>query len=116
MHVHLPTEATDRRAAHQKGFQDDGLLLAFTLPNSRVDAFLAELAPEHELTRRAEPLQKSVKPMTPFAHLGLKEPETLADVRSGPVCAPCASELNSLDVTVHPLDARSSRVYLRGVD
>ncbi|MFD4648192.1 hypothetical protein [Streptomyces sp. NPDC058441] len=116
MHVRIPAEARDRRAAYQNGFQDDGLLLAFTVPTARVDAFVNRLAPEQELTHRAKPLQQSVKPMTPFAHLGLKEPETLADVRSGPVCAPCAGELNSLEVTVHPLDARTSQVYLRGVD
>ncbi|MEV6698971.1 hypothetical protein AB0M68_17545 [Streptomyces sp. NPDC051453] len=116
MHVPIPDEATDRRAAHQNGFQDDGLLLAFTVPTARVDAFLTRLAPEQPLTHRAEALTRSVKPMTPFAHLGLKEPETLADVRGGPVCAPCAGELNSLEVAVHPLDAQRSRVYLRGVD
>ncbi|MFI9777700.1 hypothetical protein ACIHCV_23805 [Streptomyces sp. NPDC051956] len=116
MHVRIPTEATDRRAAYQNGFQDDGLLLAFTLRTARVDAFLSGLAPEQELTHRAEPLAETVKPTTPFAHLGLKEPETLADVRGGPVCAPCAGELNSLEVAVHPIDAQRSRVYLRGVD
>ncbi|MFB8266585.1 hypothetical protein ACFC96_08215 [Streptomyces sp. NPDC055955] len=116
MHVSIPDEATDRRAAHQNGFQDDGLLLAFTVPTARVGAFLTRLAPEQPLTHRAEALTRSVKPMTPFARLGLKEPETLADVRGGPVCAPCAGELNSLEVAVHPVDARRSRVYLRGVD
>lgn len=116
MHVSIPDEATDRRAAYQNGFQDDGLLLAFTVPTARVGAFLTGLAPEQPLTHRAEALTRSVKPMTPFARLGLKEPETLADVRGGPVCAPCAGELNSLEVAVHPVDARRSRVYLRGVD
>ncbi|MER7198071.1 MULTISPECIES: hypothetical protein [unclassified Streptomyces] len=116
MHVRIPAEATDRHAAYQNGFQDDGLLLAFTVPTARVGAFLSGLAPEQELTHRAKPLAQTVKPTTPFAHLGLKEPETLADVRSGPVCAPCAGELNSLEVAVHPVDAQHSRVYLRGVD
>ena len=116
MHVVIPGGATDRRAAYQNGFQDDGLLLAFTLRTTQVDALVTQLAPEHELTHRAKPLRHSVKPMTPFAHLGLDEPETLGNVRSGPVCAPCAGELNSLEVTVQPLDARTSRVYLRGVD
>ncbi|MFB7710621.1 hypothetical protein [Streptomyces sp. NPDC056105] len=116
MHVPMPDEATDRRGAYQNGFQDDGLLLAFTVPTARVDAYLVRLAPEQPLTHRAKALAQSVKPMTPFAHLGLKEPETLADVRGGPVCAPCAGELNSLEVAVHPIDARRSRVYLRGVD
>lgn len=116
MHVQIPADATDRRAAYQNGFQDDGLLLAFTLRTARVDAFLDRLAPEQPLTHRAEPLTHSVKPMTPFAHLGLKEPETLADVRGGSVCAPCAGELNSLGVAVHPVGAGSSRIYLRGVD
>ncbi|MGW4390096.1 hypothetical protein [Streptomyces sp. NPDC004685] len=117
MRVPIPDEATDRRGAYQNGFQDDGLLLAFTVPTARVDAYLVRLAPEQPLTHRAKALTQSVKPMTPFAHLGgLKEPETLADVRGGPVCAPCAGELNSLEVAVHPIDARRSRVYLRGVD
>lgn len=114
--VRLPAEATDRRAAYQNGFQDDGLLLAFLLPASKVDAFVTGLAPEDELTRRDDPLQQSFKPTTPFSHLGLAEPETLPDVREGQVCAPCEGDLNSLEIAVHSLDERSSRVYLRGVD
>jgi hypothetical protein len=116
LHLEIPADATDRRAAHQKGLQDDGLLLAFTLPAAKADAFLTRLAPEQELTSRDAPLPDPAKPMTPFAHLGLTEPETLPDVRQGQVCAPCDGDLNSLWIAVHRLDAANSRVYLRGVD
>ncbi|MER8068166.1 hypothetical protein ABTZ59_07655 [Streptomyces sp. NPDC094034] len=114
--VRIPATATDRRAAHQNGFQDDGLLLAFSLSTAEVDAFVTGLSPERELTLRDEPLRKSVKPTTPFSHLGLAEPETLSDVREGQICAPCEGQLNSLQIAVHPLDDRVSRIYLRGVD
>ncbi|MEU8764594.1 hypothetical protein [Streptomyces sp. NPDC048659] len=120
--VEVPGSARDAKAAHQKGFQDDGLLLSFVLPSGDVDAFVDSLAPEQPLLVRARPLDGAVPPMTPFSRLGLAEPETLADVREGQVCAPCRGELNSLDVAVVPLDGRAGRVdggyrvYLRGVD
>ena len=118
LHITIPAKATDHRAAYQKGFQDDGLLLAFTLPNAETGPFLRELAPDNPLSHRAKPLPSAgkVKPATPFSHLGLKEPETLPDVTEGPVCAPCKGDLNSLSVAVHPIDTQHIRVYLRGVD
>ncbi|MEU7472802.1 hypothetical protein AB0A94_30495 [Streptomyces sp. NPDC044984] len=118
LHVTVPAGATDRRAAHQKGFQDDGLLLAFTLPGTDTGEFVEDLAPENPLSHRKAPLPSAaeVEQTTPFTRLGLKEPETLADVTEGPVCAPCQGDLDSLFVAVHPVDAQHSRVYLRGVD
>jgi hypothetical protein len=116
MNIDLPSKATDTRAARQNGFQDDGLLLAFTLPTSGVDGFVERLRPERELRQRDEPRESVAKPMTPFSHLGLPEPESLADVREGQVCAPCGGDLNSLAVAVHRLDDSKSRVYLRAVD
>ncbi|MCP9985620.1 hypothetical protein LUX01_01795 [Streptomyces sudanensis] len=118
LHVTIPPGATDRRAAHQRGFQDDGLLLAFTLPKADTGRFVGELAPETPLSHRREPLPSAgdAVPTTPFAHLGLEEPEALADVTEGPVCGPCRGDLNSLSVAVHPLDAQRDRVYVRGVD
>ncbi|NBM19022.1 hypothetical protein [Streptomyces sp. GC420] len=116
MDIELPAKATDPRAARQNGFQDDGLLLAFTLPTSETDAFVEQLKPERELRERDKPRENPAKPMTPFSHLGLPEPESLPDVREGQVCAPCGGDLNSLVVAVHRLDDSNSRVYLRGVD
>ncbi|MFQ6143476.1 hypothetical protein ACLMNJ_10410 [Streptomyces seoulensis] len=118
MDTAVPAGATDVRAARQKGFQDDGLLLAFTLPRGDTEAFVRELRPDSPLGHRARPLASAGdgEPAAPFAHLGLPEPEALADVTEGPVCTPCRGELNSLAVAVHPLDAQHSRVYLRGVD
>ncbi|MFE4914910.1 hypothetical protein ACFRCX_25730 [Streptomyces sp. NPDC056652] len=113
--VEIPAAATDRRAAYQNGFQDDGLLPAFSLSTSEVEAFVTGPAPQGELTRREKPLRKSVKPTTPFSHLGLAEPETLPDVQEGQIRAPCEGRLNSLQIAVHPLDDRAGRVYLRGV-
>ncbi len=57
---------------------------------------------------------KGHTPTTPFAHLGLKEPETLADVTEGPVCTVCDGELDWLNVAVHPIDAQRDQVYLSG--
>ncbi|MEU3299953.1 hypothetical protein ABZ729_09040 [Streptomyces sp. NPDC006678] len=116
MNIDLPSKAADIRAAHQNGFQDDGLLLAFTLPTSGVNAFVEQLRPERELRQRDEPRKSVAKPMTPFSHLGLPEPESLPHVQEGQVCAPCSGDLNSLAVAVHRLDDRESRVYLRAVD
>jgi hypothetical protein len=115
MNIDLPAEATDTRATRQNGFQDDGLLLAFTLPTSETDAFVEQLGPERELRQRDEPRENVVKPMTPFSHLGLPEPESLPNVREGQICAPCGGDLNSLAIAVHRLDDSNSRVYLRGV-
>lgn len=117
MGVTVPEGAADPRAAYRHGFQDDGLLLAFTLPTADVDAFVATLRPEEELLTRAAPRKKVATPTTPFSRLGLPEPETLGDVREGQVCAPCGGDLNALTVAVHRLDGGdSSRVYLRAVD
>ncbi|MFI1166887.1 hypothetical protein ACH4UM_25630 [Streptomyces sp. NPDC020801] len=117
MNLKVPAEATDLRAAYQRRFQDDGVLLAFTLPTTDVKGFIRKLDPENPLSHRAHPLPSANKgkpPITPFAHLGLKEPEALADVTEGPVCLPCDGELNWLNIAVHPLDAQHSRVYLSG--
>ncbi|WP_431772811.1 hypothetical protein [Streptomyces cucumeris] len=116
MHIDVPTQATDRRAAYQIGFQDDGLLLAFTVPTAKVDPFVKGLGPDVELEKREKPVPHFVPPMTPFSHLGLKEPEELPDVREGQVCTPCRGDLNALEIAIHRLDDRSSRVYLRGID
>ncbi|MEU2429195.1 hypothetical protein ABZ611_06675 [Streptomyces sp. NPDC007861] len=116
MNIELPAKATDLRAALQNGFQDDGLLLTFTLPTSEAEAFLEQLHPEAELRQRDEPRENVVKPTAPFSHLGHPEPESLPDIREGQVCAPCSGDLNSLTVAVYRLDDSDSRVYLRGVD
>jgi hypothetical protein len=115
--VTVPRAATERVGARQKGFQDDVLLLAFVLPAGEVDGFVDGLAPENELVQRQKAAASAgYEPTAPFAHLGLAEPETLDDVTTGPVCAPCAGELNSLDITVAPVGEGRSRIYLRGID
>lgn len=40
MNVTIPARAADLRAAYQRGFQDDNVLLAFTLPKSDTRAFI----------------------------------------------------------------------------
>lgn len=116
MNVTIPARATDLRAAYQRGFQDDGVLLAFTLPKADTKAFIAKLGPESSLLHRNAPLTSGTgqSPTTPFAHLGLKEPETLADVTEGPVCTVCEGDLNWLNIAVHPVDAQHDQVYLHG--
>ncbi|MEU8760837.1 hypothetical protein [Streptomyces sp. NPDC048659] len=98
------------------GFQDDGLILAFVLPTGEVDTFVAQLKPEQPLGLREQPLAHNTNASTPFSHLGLPEPDLLAPVREGQVCAPCEGDLNWLKVAVAQVDGRTSRVYLSGVD
>ncbi|MEU2711170.1 hypothetical protein [Streptomyces sp. NPDC007205] len=116
MNVTLPARAADLRAAYQRGFQDDGVLLAFTLPNADTKAFIRKLRPESPLLHRNTPVTsgREQSPTTPFAHLGLKEPETLADVTEGPVCTVCDGNLNWLNIAVHPINAQRNQVYLSG--
>lgn len=116
LQVQVPSTATEAEAAHQKGFQDDGLLLSFVLPTDAVDGFLTQLKPERPLRLRQEPLVGEGKKTTPFSHLGLPEPDSLAGVREGVVCAPCKGDLNALEVAVARVDDHSIRVYLSGVD
>ncbi|MFF4456374.1 hypothetical protein [Streptomyces goshikiensis] len=116
LQVQVPSTATEAKAAYQKGFQDDGLLLSFVLPTGAVDGFLTQLKPERPLRLREQPFVGEGKTTTPFSHLGLPEPESLAGVREGVVCAPCEGDLNTLEVAVARVDDHDSRVYLRGVD
>lgn len=116
LQVQMPSTATDAKAAYQKGFQDDGLLLSFVLPTEAVEGFLTQLKPERPLRLREQPFVGEGKPTTPFSHLGLPEPDSLAGVREGVVCAPCKGDLNALEVAVARVDGHSSRVYLSGVD
>ncbi|MFJ8846510.1 hypothetical protein ACIRFF_26835 [Streptomyces cyaneofuscatus] len=114
--IELPAKAADRRAAYQHGFQDDQLLLAFTLPTSKVDAFIEQLGPERELRQRDKPRPDPVTPTAPFSHLGLEDPETLPDVLEGRICSVCDGDPNALKIAVHQLDDSTSRIYLRGVN
>ncbi|MFB6946958.1 hypothetical protein ACFWGL_34595 [Streptomyces sp. NPDC060286] len=116
LHVQLPAAATAAKAAHLEGLQDDGLIMAFVLPTGEVDKFVAQLKPEEPLSLREQPLARNTNPSTPFSHLGLPEPDLLARVREGQVCAPCEGNLNWLKVAVVQVDDRTSRVYLSGVD
>ncbi|MBT2543758.1 hypothetical protein J7E99_24440 [Streptomyces sp. ISL-44] len=116
LHVQLPEAATEAKAAHLEGLQDDGLIMAFVLPTGEVDTFVAQLKPEQPLSLREQPLARNTNPSTPFSHLGLPEPDLLARVREGQVCAPCEDNLNWLKVAVARVDDRTSRVYLSGVD
>ncbi|WP_146228386.1 hypothetical protein [Streptomyces sp. CG 926] len=116
LHVEVPSTATHTAAAHRKGLQDDGLILSFVLPAEAVEPFLTQLKPEQPLRLRAQPFAAEATPATPFARLGLPEPDSLPKVREGQVCAPCKGDLNWLKIAVAQIDVRSSRVYLRGVD
>ncbi|MFJ3975212.1 hypothetical protein [Streptomyces sp. NPDC090021] len=116
LQVQMPSTATEAKAAYQKGFQDDGLILSFVLPTDAVDGFLTQLKPERPLRLREQPFVGEGKTTTPFSHLGLPEPDSLAGVREGVVCAPCKGDLNALEVSVARVDDDSSRVYLSGVD
>lgn len=116
LRVQVPAAATESKAAHLEGLQDDGLIMAFVLPTAEVDGFVAQLEPEQPLGLRAQPLPRITNPSTPFSHLGLPEPDLLAKVREGQVCAPCEGNLNWLKVAVAQVDDRTSRVYLSGVD
>ncbi|AKL66529.1 hypothetical protein [Streptomyces sp. Mg1] len=116
LHVEIPSTATGAVAAHRRGFQDDGLILSFVLPAEAVDPFLTQLDPDRPLRLREQPFAAEATPATPFARLGLPEPDLLSKVREGQVCGPCKGDLNWLKVAVAQINERSSRVYLRGVD
>ncbi|WP_329111996.1 hypothetical protein [Streptomyces sp. NBC_01353] len=116
LHVQVPAAATETKAAHLQGLQDDGLIMAFALPTGEVDKFVAQLKPEEPLSLREQPLPRNTNPSTPFSHLGLPEPDLLAGVSEGQVCAPCEDNLNWLKVAVAQVDDRTSRVYLIGAD
>lgn len=116
LRVELPAAATGAKAAHLDGLQDDGLIMAFVLPTGEVDAFVAQLRPEEPLGLREQPRARNTNPSTPFSHLGLPEPDLLARIREGQVCAPCEGDLNWLKVAVARVDDRTSRVYLSGAD
>ncbi|MEE1791112.1 hypothetical protein PUR28_10080 [Streptomyces sp. BE308] len=77
-----------------------------------MDEFVARLKPEAPLGLRERPLARRTNPSTPFSHLGLPEPDLLARVREGQVCAPCEDNLNWLKVAVVQVDDRTSRVHL----
>ncbi|MEU6309856.1 hypothetical protein [Streptomyces sp. NPDC047014] len=116
LHVEVPAAASEAKAARMEGLQDDGLIMAFALPTAEVDQFVAWLKPEQPLRLREQPLAHHTNPSTPFSHLGLPEPDLLAGVREGQVCAPCADELDWLKVAVARIDDRTSRVYLIAAD
>ncbi|KOX35582.1 MULTISPECIES: hypothetical protein [unclassified Streptomyces] len=116
LHVRLPPTATEAKAAHLEGFQDDGLIMAFVLPTAEVDGFVAQLDPEEPLTLRERPLARNTNPSTPFSHLELPEPDLSAKVLEGQLCAPCKENLDGLKIAVMQIDARSSRPYLSGAD
>ncbi|MFD3699056.1 hypothetical protein ACFWUZ_23440 [Streptomyces sp. NPDC058646] len=116
LRVGVPGAATEVKAAHWEGLQDDSLILAFVLPSGEVDAFVAQLEPEEPLRLREQPFARNMDPTAPFSHLGVPEPDLLGKVREGQVCAPCEGDLNWLKVAVAQIDDRTSRVYVRGVD
>lgn len=116
LRVPLPKTAAEAKAARLDGFQDDSLIMAFVLPTGEVDGFVAGLKPEQPLRLREQPLAASTNKSAPFSQLGLADPDLLAGVRESQVCAPCAGDLNWLQVAVARVDERTSRVYLRGVD
>ncbi|MER6312808.1 hypothetical protein ABT237_03410 [Streptomyces sp. NPDC001581] len=114
LHLQLPAVASDARAAQQRRFQDDGLLVAFSMPTGDVDAFLAQLKPEQPVQPRKTPFAGEAEPG--FTHLGLPEPDALPDIRKAQACAPCEDDLDQLHVAVTQLDEQTSRVYLKGID
>ncbi|GGR45984.1 hypothetical protein GCM10010282_43530 [Streptomyces roseolus] len=116
LRVRVPATATQAKAAHLAGLQDDGLIMAFVLPTAEVDDFVAQLKPEEPLSLRERPLARNTNPSTPFSHLGLPEPDLSAKVREAQVCAPCEDDLDWLKIAVTKVDAHTSRVYLSGAD
>ncbi|WP_329379957.1 hypothetical protein OG625_13970 [Streptomyces sp. NBC_01351] len=114
LHLQLPATASDARAGQRRQFQDDALLLAFTLPTGDVDAFLTQLKPEQPVQPRKTPFVGGAEPG--FTRLGLPEPDSLPDLRKAQVCAPCGDNIDQLHVAVAPLDEQSSRVYIKGID
>ncbi|MFE5731714.1 hypothetical protein ACFQ7A_12530 [Streptomyces sp. NPDC056528] len=116
LRVRVPATTTEAKAAHLAGLQDDGLIMAFVLPTTEVEGFVAQLKPEEPLSLRERPLARNTNPSTPFSYLGPPEPDLSAKVREAQVCAPCEDNLDRLKIAVTQVDARTSRVHLSGVD
>ncbi|MEU7555198.1 hypothetical protein AB0B01_23135 [Streptomyces sp. NPDC044571] len=116
LQVQVPATATEAKAAHLNGLQDDSLILAFVLPTAEVDGFVAGLKPEAPLRLREQPLTFDSDATAPFTHLGLPAPDLLGHVREGQICAPCKGDLNWLKISVASVDGQNSRIYLSGVD
>ncbi|MFB7028438.1 hypothetical protein ACFCXG_17115 [Streptomyces sp. NPDC056295] len=56
--MRLPPTATEAKAAHLEGLQDDGLIMAFVFPAAEVDGFVvrASLTPGSEGQHTASPV------------------------------------------------------------
>ncbi|MGY0058416.1 hypothetical protein ACWY4P_17990 [Streptomyces sp. LZ34] len=121
MGIRIPAAASDRRAGYKTSSRYDIGVLSFTLPRREADAYLSQLVPaDQEMIANLHPEQKGYKPMAPFAHLGLPEPETL--VKGARRVGFCPDELTSpegkhlhycVDLFAHEFAPGSTRVYIR---
>ncbi|MBT2442528.1 hypothetical protein J7E93_20930 [Streptomyces sp. ISL-36] len=117
MRVDVPAGATEVKGALQVNFQDDAYLLSFATTPKAAEAIGKQFEAQEPLEVRA-PLSTPIPPGTPFAHLGLPEPDTLQGVRWAGVCPPCVDDKRRkhiawIEVFLQKLDADRTRVYLR---
>lgn len=117
MKVDIPTDATEVKGALQRNFQDDAYLLSFATTPKEAEDLGRQFEGQGPLEERA-PLATPIPPGTPFTHLGLREPDTLQEVRWAGVCPPCVKDkqrkhIQWIEVYLEKLDADRTRVYLR---
>ncbi|MFE1231810.1 hypothetical protein [Streptomyces sp. NPDC058745] len=117
MKVDVPADATEVKGARQLNFQDDSYLLSFATSPEVAEAIGKQFEGQGPLEAKA-PLATPIPPGTPFAHLGLAEPDTLRGVRWAGVCPPCVKDeqrrhIQWIEVYLQQLDADRTRVYLR---
>ncbi|MET9374246.1 hypothetical protein ABZX98_08885 [Streptomyces sp. NPDC002992] len=117
MKVDLPAGATEVKGARQLNVQDDSYLLSFTTTPKAAEVIGKQFEGQAPLEERA-PLSTPIPPGTPFAHLGLPEPDTLQGVRWAGVCPPCVKDkqrkhIEWIEIYLQKLDADRTRVYLR---
>ncbi|MCJ1681360.1 hypothetical protein MTF65_29185 [Streptomyces sp. APSN-46.1] len=117
--MEIPAGAEDVRGAGLDGWDSDGYLLSFTVPHAEAEALAADLRLDQPL-RALTPLPPREPPSPAgFAHLGLPDPDTVPNARSGGVCPPCIGDkrrsmLQSIGITLQDLGGGTTRVYLGG--
>ncbi|MEU6878185.1 hypothetical protein [Streptomyces sp. NPDC046712] len=117
MKVDVPADATEVKGARRWSFQNTSYLLAFATTPEAAEDIGKQFEGQGPLEERA-PLATPIPPGTPFAHLGLPEPDTVQGVRWAGVCPPCVKDkqrkhIQWIEVYLEKLDADRTRVYLR---
>jgi hypothetical protein len=121
MGLRIPEQAADRRAGYRTSAAYDSGILAFTLPSDDANRYLARLIPpDTKMIENFDPEKKGYKPMAPFSHLDLPEPETLFEgMRMSNFCpeglsTPEGKHLqHCVDLFAHQYRQNTTRIFVR---